>query len=446
MNMLPLMNLLKQNNGDNKKKDKKEDVSFEPEEFSLEDSLQDALKESDIDLEFAENEFIKEITDIDDKEDTIELLGPNTTLSKKEKNYDDAGSMQSVMNVIEKRDDIQFDPPEDVDDIEDASQTRFRKLFWGMALLLVGLFFLGTGVDWLRTVNITLLSAWPLVLIIWGLSIISSRNWWNKTLNALMVFVLVVLAAGGFSGNRNLFITTSGVTVEDIRAIANVERIVLEGDGNMTVTEGSEEELIVRGDEGLISSVDTEVLEGELRISYRRPLFQKDNTSVDIIVTVKNIDALHLIGDGQITSSGIETENLELFLNGGGEMLLDVAVDTLVTKIVGSGKLIISGTANRQIVRLDGSGLYDGALVTSFESGVRVNGPGEIRIFVEDEFNAVSTDGGRIFYSGSPNISVSDASGGGVIKKIDTLFGAAIESDDILEQLKKLEQVKPFEF
>ena len=43
---------------------------------------------------------------------------------------------------------------------------------------------------------------------------------------------------------------------------------MLEGGGNMTVTEGSEETLIVRGDEGLIGSVDTEVLEGELRRYY----------------------------------------------------------------------------------------------------------------------------------------------------------------------------------
>lgn len=443
--MLPFMSLLQPNNDDDRKKGKEEDVSFEPAEFSLEDSLQGALQESDVDLEYAENEFINEMAGIDDKENTDEPSSSNTTPNAQQ-DADGTGSMQSLMNVMDKREDIQFDASEEMDDMEGVSQTRFRKIFWGWALLLVGLFFLGDGVNWLQTISITLLSAWPLVLIIWGFSILSSRNWLNKTLNALMVFVLIVLAVGIFGENRILFLSSSGTIIEDIREIADVERIILEGDGNVSVEEGDEEALVVRGDEALIMSVYTEVREGELRIIYRKPLFPKDNTAVDIIVTVKNINALHLIGDGQIMSSHIGAENLELFLSGSGKMLLAVDTDTLVTKIAGDGELIISGTTNRQIVHLDGSGLYNGTSITSFESGVRVNGPGEIRISVKDELNAISTDGGLILYSGSPNVSLSDVSRGGVIKKMDIVIDTAARNSDILEQLKKLNEVQPFEF
>ena len=137
---------------------------------------------------------------------------------------------------------------------------------------------------------------------------------------------------------------------------------------------------------------------------------------------------------------------MELFVSGSGKMNLNVDTETLVTKIIGDGSITVTGTTNRQVVLLDGSGSYNGSSLSSLEAGVRVNGLGEIRIFVEDELNAISVNGGRIIYSGSPSISLSDVSGDGTIRKISTLFDGEILNDDILLQLQKLDKVKSFEF
>ena len=385
------------------------------------------------------------MSDINDKESTAVMFSPNQIFAGE---YGTKSQMESLESVLEKREDIQFDAQEyeDSDELESSDKIRFSKLFWGGALLLVGLFFLWEGLYLPQVVSITLLSVWPLVFITVGLSILSNQNWLNKMLKVFMVVILIVLIFGAFGGNRNLLIPASGVIVEDVREIINVNRIVLEGDGNVSVNMGEDETLMLIGDENLVKSVVTDVNDGLLRISYSEPLFQNDNTSIDIIVTVKNIEAVHLEGAGKITALHIEAEDLELFVSGSGKMNLNVDTETLVTKIVGDGSITVTGTTNRQVVLLEGSGFYNGASLSSLEAGVRVNGLGEIRIFVEDELNAISVNGGRIIYSGSPSISLSDVSGDGTIRKISTLFDGEILNDDILLQLQKLDKVKSFEF
>jgi len=442
--MLPLRNLLQPNSNDDKDKDD-DDVSFEPEEFSLEDSLQDALDDRNIDLESAQSEFINDIADLEEKEDTVVLLGPST-MRRGSDEQEVIGSMESLMNVIEKREDIQFNVEDDIDEFENIEQTRFRNLFWGGALLVIGLFFLGDGLDWFRNVSITILSVWPLVLVIWGLYILSVRVWWSKTLNVAMVLVLVALAVGTFTGDRQILANASGIVIEENRDIESINRIVVSGDGNIVIVEGGEEELVVRGDENLISGVETLIQDGELRIVYNKPLIQKEENNMDIIVTVQNIDSLHLIGGGTILATSITTGELELFLNGNGKISLKVDVEIITSKIVGNGKIDLSGRADRQIVHVNGSGIYDASNLTSIEAGVRANGASEVRIAVDGELNAISSGGGRILYSGSPTLSLSEVSGGGTIRKIDTITDSAIEGDNILEQLKKLDEVKPFRF
>ena len=441
--MLPL-NSLPQPNNDEEENNKDEEISFDPSETTLEASIEAALAKDD-ELGSAHDEFVKEMSDINDKESTVVMFSPNQILAGE---YDTKSQMESLESVLEKREDIQFDAEEyeDSDELESSDKIRFRKLFWGGAFLLVGLFFLWEGLYLPQAVNITFLSVWPLVFITLGLFILSNQNWLNKMLKVFMVVILIVLVLGVFGGNRNLLIPTSGVIVEDVREIINVNRIVLEGDGNVSVNMGEDETLMLIGDENLVKSVVTDVNDGLLRISYSEPLFQNDNTSIDIIVTVKNIEAIHLEGAGQITALHIEAEDLELFVSGSGKMNLNVDTETLVTKIIGDGSITVTGTTNRQVVLLEGSGSYNGASLSSLEAGVRVNGLGEIRIFVEDELNAISVNGGRIIYSGSPSISLSDVSGDGTIRKISTLFDGEILNDDILLQLQKLDKVKSFEF
>ena len=441
--MLPL-NSLPQSNNDEEENNKDEEISFDTSETTLEASIEAALAKDD-ELEGAHDEFVKEMSDINDKESTAVMFSPNQILAGE---YDTKSQMESLESVLEKREDIQFDAQvyEDSDELESSDKIRFSKLFWGGALLLVGLFFLWEGLYLPQAVGITLLSVWPLVFITLGLSILSNQNWLNKMLKVFMVVILIVLVFGVLGGNKNLLIPTSGVIVEDVREIINVNRIVLEGDGNVSVNMGEDETLMLIGDENLVKSVVTDVNDGLLRISYSEPLFQNDNTSIDIIVTVKNIEAIHLEGAGQITALHIEAEDLELFVSGSGKMNLNVDTETLVTKIIGDGSITVTGTTNRQVVLLEGSGFYNGASLSSLEAGVRVNGLGEIRIFVEDELNAISVNGGRIIYSGSPSISLSDVSGDGTIRKISTLFDGEILNDDILLQLQKLDKVKSFEF
>jgi len=65
---------------------------------------------------------------------------------------------------------------------------KFRNIFWGVILILIGVLFILQNLNIVDFEWVSLWRLWPVILVLWGVSILPANNWIKTAL------VIVVLA------------------------------------------------------------------------------------------------------------------------------------------------------------------------------------------------------------------------------------------------------------
>ncbi|NMR19809.1 hypothetical protein HIR71_06165 [Cellulomonas fimi] len=87
-----------------------------------------------------------------------------------------------------------------------------------------------------------------------------------------------------------------------------------------------------------------------------------------------------------------------------------------MVEVAGSGDVMVSGTAESQSVRVEGSGTYEGSGLTSRDAEVAVAGSGGARVDVSGSLGAVVEGSGSIRHLGGARVT-SHVSGSGDIEE-----------------------------
>lgn len=69
----------------------------------------------------------------------------------------------------------------------------YKKLFWGILLVFIGVLFILKNLGWIFFDWWTIFRLWPLILILWGISIIPVKNYIKLTLSLLSVVLAILL-------------------------------------------------------------------------------------------------------------------------------------------------------------------------------------------------------------------------------------------------------------
>ncbi|MFN8145419.1 MAG: DUF2807 domain-containing protein [Bacteroidia bacterium] len=143
----------------------------------------------------------------------------------------------------------------------------------------------------------------------------------------------------------------SNQLVSDVRNPGNFYGLILNTNANVILLHGEESSLKVEGDQHLVNSIHTEVLNGALVISGNnvRP--------ATVYVTMDEINLIEINGAGKIFSSEpVNSDMLLLKVNGSGSIKMDVRALALGMIVKGSGKIIASGSVGESYVRIFGKG------------------------------------------------------------------------------------------
>lgn len=141
----------------------------------------------------------------------------------------------------------------------------------------------------------------------------------------------------------------------------------------------------------------------------------------DIVITLyaNNIDDITISGSAHMFSdTPLQSDDLDMEINGSGSMSLKVFTKNIDASIVGSGVINLSGTTQRLDVGINGSGDLNGLGLNSYKAKVKINGSGKTHIVAHDRLSATIRGSGEINYSGNPQISTS-ISGSGTVNKIN---------------------------
>lgn len=199
------------------------------------------------------------------------------------------------------------------------------------------------------------------------------------------------LLAVGFWASRD--VDGSGTPGSEQRTVASFHEIEIDGAMRVEVEVGPEPSIRIEGDDNLLAFVETEVSGGKLSIEGTRSL----DPELPLVVKVTTPDLTKLESNGAVTValSGVDNDELEVEING-------------------SGEVSAAGHTKRLDIDISGSGEADARALTVETVSVDVSGSGEVDVAAPQELAVEISGSGTVRYDGTPRID-QDISGSGKI-------------------------------
>lgn len=314
-----------------------------------------------------------------------------------------------------------------------------KKSFFGPLLLIAA------GVVWLLVRAGTvppdnlwaLTHIWPFLLIAAGIGLLL-RPYWAYTsilLDILIIggSVLAILYAPQLGWNEPSMMLTfgweddevymgagvrgSGNVVTESREVSGFDSIRVDYPANVFISQGSTESLTVKAEDNLLPGLKTEVNGNELRIFYTSKGGEHVNpTKAPVItITVKELSSLDFSSAGESTVEGLESEDLDVSLDGAGNVKLNgITVTNLDVSLSGAGSTTASGTADNLNVVISGFGSFNAKDLETSTADVNISGAGSASVWVEEELDATISGAGSVTYYGSPEVTKQISGVGGV--------------------------------
>ncbi len=236
----------------------------------------------------------------------------------------------------------------------------------------------------------------------------------NLITNKITIFVL--LASTLMLGSCFNCVDGVGPKKTENRELEAFSKLEVNISADVMVHFGDENTIKISAQENLLSEIETYVQGKTFIIDSRYCLNPTETIRIDI--TTKNLSSITLNGSGGVhTSSVMEADDVNLQLNGSGQISADIFSNTLDAAINGSGDIIVNGTTQDLDMEINGSGDFKALGLKSFEADISIAGSGDADIKVLNELKVNITGSGSVTYVGSPEIKTKVTGSGKVTKK-----------------------------
>jgi Putative auto-transporter adhesin, head GIN domain len=212
----------------------------------------------------------------------------------------------------------------------------------------------------------------------------------------LALAVVLLLRFDVFGSSSSSPERGSGVAATETREVASFGAVELPGSNNVTIRVGEKQAVVVHADDNLLDHATTEVRAGNLVIGNTSGGFETNNP-MSVEVSVPSLGAVSLTGSGDVSISGIDSQDLTVLLSG-------------------SGVLKGSGTATQLDVTLSGSGDVQLEQLIANDVHAVVIGSGRILVTATQSLDAAVPGSGVIVYSGNPKEVATAITGSGTIR------------------------------
>jgi len=224
------------------------------------------------------------------------------------------------------------------------------------------------------------------------------------------------VSTGGplFTSNGD-WIPDPGQIVEEARPVGNVTGVILDGVGTVHVTQAGFSELRVRAPVHVQPRLRTEMFGSTLVISLD-PGPALHSSLIEYHLTVAQLERAELIGAGAIRSTHLATGDLTLIKSGVGEIdLQGLSANRINVTQTGLGLVRLAGSADRQVVSVDGLGDYEAVGLASQEADLTLHSSASARVQVANRLNAAIHGSGSVYYYGNPVITRTGGGSGTVV-------------------------------
>jgi len=200
--------------------------------------------------------------------------------------------------------------------------------------------------------------------------------------------------------------------------VAPFQMLVLQGSIDLRIVPGTEQHIEVEAQSNLAALLSTSVENGVWTITTEECFRAKGPFVVHL--TTPGLEAITVQGSGDITSlEALYGEELELRVQGSGDMRLELQVERLRTIVQGSGDVALSGSAENVDVRVQGSGDVRATELAATDVKVSVMGSGDVAVQCNGLLDASIMGSGDIAYRGTPTGVLQNIKGSGSIRALE---------------------------
>jgi hypothetical protein len=299
-----------------------------------------------------------------------------------------------------------------------------RSFFFPLLLIGAGVIWLMVNLGYVPSTNLWALAhIWPIFLIGAGLGLIL-RQYWSEA--GIVVSTLIVLGAilavvyapqlgwanmpswGWWDFGFNGSIAGSRVIETKARDASGFTAIDIRFPAEVSIVQGADEGVTITADDNLLPQLQTQVNGSTLVIRNSESNWrQRVNASqtVEISITVENLNSIRLETAGTISVAGVSGDNLEIRLNGAGSIeLVDIDVVEMELHLEGAGSVKASGTADSLFVEIDGMSSLDADELQTQTAEIHISGLGSADIRVAEVLTVEIDGAGSVNYYGSPRV------------------------------------------
>jgi len=246
---------------------------------------------------------------------------------------------------------------------------------------------------------------------------------YNSALSLMLILVLI----GGISceygnndssgDNSTPTVIGSGNIIQETRSVSGAMGVNLRGVANLTIEQGTPENLILQIDDNLMAVIITNVQDEILVIRSDPEVTIEPSQTMEAQLRIDSIDTISLTGVGSITVPTLTTAQLELTLSGVGDIdIINLDAQTLNVGTSGLGDLSITGQVQDQIVELNSLGEYEAENLVSTAADVEIMNSGSATVQVSATLNVNIIGSGSVYYHGSPVVTRTGGGTGNVVQ------------------------------
>jgi hypothetical protein len=204
--------------------------------------------------------------------------------------------------------------------------------------------------------------------------------------------------------------------VHQLRTINGVRAIELRGPIDIVIKQGQVEKLTLHTDDNVAPLIETPVDDGVLRIGVQPGASFRTRHPVGVTVEVLRLNAIKVLGSGDVTCAQFDSELMEISVRGSGDVRMDALhTGALAVLIQGSGDVHLSGTAPKQGYVIEGSGDVSAEELTGRNVAVRIAGSGDAKVWATETLTIDIAGSGDVTYHGQPALTKSVHGSGDIV-------------------------------
>lgn len=197
-----------------------------------------------------------------------------------------------------------------------------------------------------------------------------------------------------------------GGVVEQVLNLPDFDGIDFRMAGEVYLRQGDRQEVVVQGYANLIDRLDLRVRDGIWEIDINGCTRNPDDFV--FFITLPDVRYLEISGSGDIISETVLTTNdIDLRIDGSGDLDLALDVDDVFAQLQGSGDIYLEGRGDELLYEVDGSGELRAFGCTFNEVDIEVDGSGDSEVQVVNRLRVRIDGSGDVYYRGNPEIFVT---------------------------------------